>query len=45
MGRTIHSQRAGGERHVLELSGLASGVYLLELESASYRASERLVVE
>ncbi len=45
MGRSVKSQLAMGDRQRLDLSLVSNGIYLIEMESSSFRETQRLVVQ
>lgn len=45
LGRRVHSQEAVSEGHRLDLSRFAEGLYLIELEGNSFKATQRLMVQ
>lgn len=45
IGRSVHQQQIAAEHQRLDLSGLSNGIYLIELEGSTFKASQRLVVQ
>ncbi len=45
IGRIVHGQQVVAEHQRLDLSALSNGIYLIQLEGSTFKASQRLVVQ
>lgn len=45
IGRRIHQQQVVGDNQHLDISGYSDGLYFVELQGSTYKASRRLVVQ